>query len=140
MKTKKEKEIAEKWEDIWKKIKLEKWDKLSEKTYQILRKETLGMKTQVLLEAGSGTGRISFKLKEDTKRDVILLDVSRIAIKISKKLFEERGQIGFFILGSILKIPIRDDTIDVAWNAGVLEHFSESERSLALREMTSLQK
>jgi ubiquinone/menaquinone biosynthesis C-methylase UbiE len=136
MKSKNVKEVAETWEDIWKKAKFEEWDKLSENVYQILCKETFRMQKKLLLEAGSGTGRISCKLKEDARGDVVLLDVSKAAIKTSKKLFEEKSQMGFFILGSILSIPLMDDIIDVAWNAGVLEHFSESEQILALKEMS----
>jgi ubiquinone/menaquinone biosynthesis C-methylase UbiE len=130
-----EQEVAKTWEDIWKKIKFEKWDEGSENIYQILCKETVGMKTRLLLEAGSGTGRISCKLKEIGKGDVVLLDVSKTAIQIAEKVFEERDQTGFFILGSIFKIPVKDNAFDLVWNAGVLEHFAESERSSALEEM-----
>jgi len=112
------------------------WDNLSETIYQILRKETVGKKGKLMLEAGSGTGRISFKLKEKEKADVMLLDFSNAAIRISKKIFKERGHIGFFILGSIFRIPLRDHSIDIVWNAGVLEHFSDYEKILALKEMT----
>lgn len=126
------------WEDIWKKAKVEEWDNLSETIYQILRKETVVKKSKLMLEAGSGTGRISFRLKERGGGDVILLDVSNAAIRISKKIFKERGQIGFFILGSIFEIPIRDNSIDIVWNAGVLEHFSDYERILALKEMVKV--
>lgn len=138
METKKGKKVAKVWEDIWKKAKVGEWDKLSETIYQILYKGTVGTKGKLMLEAGSGTGRISFRLKEGERGNVILLDVSKTAIKISKEFFKERGQVGFFILGSIFKIPIRDNSIDIVWNAGVLEHFSDYERKLALKEMTRI--
>jgi len=136
METKKGKEVAKIWEDIWKKAKLEEWDNLSETIYRILCEATVGIKDKLMLEAGSGTGRISLKLKEEGRRDVILLDVSKTAVRISKEYFKERGQIGFLILGSIFNIPVRDNSIDIVWNAGVLEHFSDHERTLALKEMT----
>jgi len=136
MKSKNVKEVAETWENLWKKTKFEEWDQLSENIYRILCKETFRTRNKLLLEAGSGTGRISYKLKEDARGDAVLLDVSKAAIRTSKKLFEEKGEMGFFILGSILSIPLKDDIIDVAWNAGVLEHFSESEQFLALKEMS----
>ena len=126
--------VAKTWDNIWKKTKLGEWDKLSESIYQVLRRETLH-KSGLMLEAGSGTGRISCRLKEDFAEAVVLLDVSKTAIKISKGLFEEKGQTGFFIIGSILDIPLKGDITEVSWNAGVLEHFSENEQSRALEEM-----
>lgn len=130
------KEMAKIWEGIWEKAKVEEWDALSETIHRSLRKEIASTNSRMILEAGSGTGRISFKLKEEEKGDVILLDISKTAVRISRNFFKRRGLTGFFILGSIFKIPIKDDFIDIVWNAGVLEHFSDYKRILALKEMT----
>lgn len=135
MATTKGEEVARVWENIWGRVKVGEWDRLSETIYRILRRETAGMKCRLLLEAGSGTGRISFKLKKEERGNVILLDVSELAIKISKEFFEGRDQVGFFILGSVFRIPIRDHSVDVVWSAGVLEHFSDEEIESALKEM-----
>jgi len=135
MEAEKGKEIARIWDSLWKKVKVEEWDKPSETIYQILCKAIIARKDKLMLEAGSGTGRISLKLMRERKATVILLDVSKTAIKMSKEHFKERGQVGFFILGSIFNMPIKTNSIDIVWNAGVLEHFSEHERTLALKEM-----
>ncbi|UCG45368.1 MAG: class I SAM-dependent methyltransferase [Candidatus Bathyarchaeota archaeon] len=123
------------WESHWKKAKVEEWDDMSETILRALLRGAADLKGKLFLEAGSGTGRISFRLKEDEQGDVILLDVSRTAIGMSKHFFENRGQAGYFILGSIFRIPIQSDSIDVVWNAGVLEHFTEYETRLAIGEM-----
>ena len=40
-----------------------------------------------------------------------------------------------FIQGDIFQLPLKKESIDVVFNAGVLEHFDFSQRCLALREM-----
>ncbi len=127
--------IARRWEHVWRNASLGEWDGVSERIYLTLCKEILRTRTQLLLEAGSGTGRISGKLKEEGKGEVLLLDVSKTAIQRSKEMFEKRDLNGSFAVGSIFQIPIRNSICDVVWNAGVLEHFLEVERTLAIAEM-----
>ncbi len=127
---------AKTWEDLWKRAEVAEWDELSEAVHQILKKVIVGTKGKLILEAGSGTGRISFKLREEDVGNTVLLDISKAAIEISKKFFKERDQTGFFVRGSIFNIPVKDESVDIVWNAGVLEHFLDRERVLALREMT----
>ena len=134
MKTEEQK-VVENWEGVWKKLKIGKWDYVSEVIYQTLYKYVPCTKAKLILEAGSGSGRISCRLKESSKSEVVLLDISKTAIKISKKVFAERGQTGFFVLGSIFNMPLKDEVFDFVWNAGVLEHFSDYERFFAFKEM-----
>jgi methylase of polypeptide subunit release factors len=58
---------------------------------QILCREMLGANSKLVLEAGSGTGWGSLKLRKDKNVNVMLLDVSRTAIRISKSSFKEQG-------------------------------------------------
>lgn len=129
-----EKDAVKLWNGLWKKTKIGEWDNLSETIYGILQREIIG-NNSFILEAGSGTGRISLKLRQEKKGNVILLDVSKEAILTSKKIFNNQNQEGVFIVGSIFKMPIKHNSVDVTWNAGVLEHFTEYQRKLALKEM-----
>lgn len=136
--TEKKKEKVEIWDRIWTKARVEQWDELSETIYRILSKVTMQTRDKLILEAGSGTGRISLRLKKEDKGNVVLLDISKTAVQLSKKFFEEQGQTGFFIQGSALEIPIKGDSIDIVWNAGVLEHFRDNERIQLLKEMARI--
>lgn len=64
-----------------------------------------------------------------------LLDYSSKALLFSKKFFELKKVDGFFQEGTIFKILYQNDTFDVVWNAGVLEHFPEEKQVDALCEM-----
>ena len=92
-----------------------------------------------ILEAGSGTGRISALLAK-AGDDVTLLDTSREALAISRKVFHLSGQSFKAIQGSMFRIPVADETYDFVWNAGVLEHFYFDEQVEALREVTRVLK
>jgi len=87
-----------------------------------------------VLEAGSGTGRISALLAE-RGYDVTLLDTSREALEISREVFRIRHCRFRPIQGSIFALPVPDGFYDVIWNAGVLEHFHFHEQVEALREL-----
>lgn len=130
-------ETAEIWKSIWgrkTKNELSKWDNLSQSIHEILRKEIGDVDNKEILEAGSGTGRISLRLAKNGA-DVTLLDTAPTAMKIARNFFREETLEAKYICGSIFKMPFRDNLFDVVWNAGVLEHFSEKDRFLALKHM-----
>jgi SAM-dependent methyltransferase len=87
-----------------------------------------------VLEAGSGTGRVSALLAE-RGYEVTLLDISREALEISREVFRIRHCRFQAIQGSIFALPVPDGFFDVIWNAGVIEHFHFDEQVEALREL-----
>lgn len=91
------------------------------------------------LEVGSGTGIISALLVSYGFK-VTLLDISETAIKISKNVFIKNKINGDFILGDLFNMPFENNTFDLVWNAGVLEHFEGQEQIAALREMARVTK
>lgn len=86
------------------------------------------------LEVGSGSGRISVVLARRGAH-VTLLDNSETAISISKGLFSRHGQEATFVLDSAFNMPLPDNSFDVVWNAGVLEHFLFDDQVRMLQEM-----
>ena len=86
------------------------------------------------LEVGSGSGRISVVLARRGAH-VTLLDNSETAISISKELFSRHGQEATFVLDSAFDMPLPDNSFDVVWNAGVLEHFLFDDQVRMLQEM-----
>lgn len=92
-----------------------------------------------ILEAGSGTGKISVMLAQ-AGHEVTLLDTSLEALAISRRVFELSRRTFRAIQGSMFRIPVPDATYDVVWNAGVIEHFHFGEQVDALQELTRVLK
>lgn len=127
------------WDCIWSKGIEFTWDDLSEEIYQCLLKETKGFEEKIFIEAGSGTGRISLRMA--TKgASIVLVDYSERALKNAQDLFLKSNQKGEFILADIMNMPLNNQTADITWNAGVLEHFTFSEQVKALEEMKRVTK
>lgn len=122
------------WKELWKRPRaIPLWDYPSELKFSILARKMETFRDKTCLETGSGSGRISLKFRQHGARPV-LLDISREAIKLSKKLFREMDETADFLVGSILTLPFRDASMDLVWNEGVLEHFSAKEQQTAISE------
>lgn len=137
--------MKKKVENIWKQI----WDKhkddipsISSISLEIgndILKWMHNLEGSSILEVGSGTGIISSFLAKKGF-EVTLLDVNENAIEISKNVFAKNKIDGAFILGDLFNMPFKDNTFDMVWNAGVLEHFEGQEQIVALREMARVTK
>lgn len=89
-----------------------------------------------ILEAGCGSGIMSAYLARKNK--TTLLDFSPDALKIAKRNFMQNRTLGEFIRGNILDIPFLDNSFDIVWNQGVLEHFKDP--APAMKEMMRVTK
>jgi len=80
-----------------------------------------------LLEVGSGTGLRTATLKRQfTSIFAVLLDFSTEALKLSKR-FSKNLSLNF-VLADVRALPFRQKSFDFVWCAGLLEHFSGSDR------------
>lgn len=127
------------WERIWAFGVQESWDLLSETIYQDLLRECGCLAGKRILEAGSGTGRISLRLASEGAQ-VILVDYSPTALQHARRAFEKHGQVAEFVLADIRQLPLPDEVVDITWNAGVLEHLSFPEQLKAVEEMKRVTK
>lgn len=114
------------WDNVWsRKTFLTKIVDLGRKIYNFyfisLIKDNI--KTGKLLEIGCGTSSAIKKIKELDQ--VIGIDISREAMKISNK---DKNQNNAFIRGDCFKLPIADNTFDLVWSQGLIEHFSEPDK------------
>lgn len=109
------------------------WDELCQTQYEALRK-VLPRTDLRMLEAGSGTGRVSIRLATEGAT-VVLMDFSVNALRMSQELTRKIGAQIFPVAGSIFAIPFKDGCFDVVWSGGVLEHYSEEMQRKALAEM-----
>jgi len=137
---------------------LEKWDSYYEKKSPIVKaiekvneqyfskyfekvfKDALGKPVQGLniLEPGCGSGIMSTRLSKQGA-NIYLLDISTNALKtvawnFNRKNTKPAGSIN----GDITCMPLADNSMDVVWNQGVIEHFTD--RKPIVKEMFRLVK
>jgi ubiquinone/menaquinone biosynthesis C-methylase UbiE len=89
-------------------------------------------KGSAVLEAGCGTGQTLGQLSVD--HETTGLDISRAALHIARNHCKNP------VLGSIFEIPFRDNTFDLVYNSGVIEHFEDPANVAAIREMARVTK
>jgi ubiquinone/menaquinone biosynthesis C-methylase UbiE len=85
-----------------------------------------------VIEVGCFTGITSLLI--DDRFDKTLLDLNEPALELSEELFRHFRKKGTFIAGDMFRLPFTDDSFDVVFNSGVLEHFDYNERVAALKE------
>ncbi len=121
------------WDEYWSAHPHRDWDDQSEIIYRIIRREYVLRRIKVL-EVGSGTGRISAAVARDGN-DVYLLDTSPEAFRIARRVFDARGLKAAFVRATAFKLPFQSGTFDLAWSAGLLEHFGPSQQREVVDEM-----
>jgi len=122
------------WKQIWGDKKIPAWDYLSQVILSVLESEICDFHDKKILEAGSGTGRISLRLAKKGAK-VYLMDEEPEAIAFSRKIFNEEKIPVSLSLSSILDMPYANGTFDIVWNAGVIEHFTGEVQKSSVREM-----
>lgn len=127
------------WERLWSQPVSYEWDSVSETVYQQLTALSGGLNGLHIAEAGSGTGKISLRLAREGAQ-VTLIDYSQHALVNSKAAFQREGLSADYLLADIREIPLPDHSVDLTWNAGVLEHFSHEEQVRIVQEMIRITK
>ena len=89
-----------------------------------------------ILSAGCGRGLIDYWLINVFGYKVVLLDNSIKCIKNLRRAFRKVSKDKFELRrASILDIPYPDNSFDLVWNEGVLEHFCKDDYERAINEM-----
>ncbi|GAX91608.1 class I SAM-dependent methyltransferase [Effusibacillus lacus] len=127
------------WDTLWSQRVSYHWDSLSETIYGTICRFIRDVKGKALLEAGSGTGKISLRLAMEGA-DVTLVDYSKKALENSQLAFRQKNRQGNFLLSDIRNMEVPDNSYDLVWNAGVLEHFDFSGKVSVLQEMARITK
>lgn len=86
-----------------------------------------------VLEIGAGTGRDSFPLAEQGAA-VVQLDYAENSLRILKRLAEESKLPVNIVGGDTFSLPFRDETFDVVFHQGLLEHFRKPVAERLLQE------
>jgi ubiquinone/menaquinone biosynthesis C-methylase UbiE len=120
-------ESFEKWKDHWKRTARSK-NSLKDAFYLMdrIKMEYLlplfpkrGKRT---LEVGAGSGRLS-RFLADVGHDVYCLDYCHEALKYATRCFQEDRSQGKFVEGKAEELPFDDETFDLVFSTGLLEHF-----------------
>lgn len=127
------------WERLWSQPVSYEWDSVSESVYQRLITLVGSLRGLNIAEAGSGTGKISLRLAREGAQ-VTLVDYSQQALTNSQAAFEQEGLSADYLLADIRQIPLPDQSFDLTWNAGVLEHFTHEEQVRIVQEMVRITK
>lgn len=123
------------WDDMWKNR-----EEINENVFfkcvvdAVIENINVPLKNALILEAGAGTGTSSFQLAKRGSK-VTLVDFSKPAIEKMERLFTRGGFEAKFLCNDIRKMDEKDDTYDVVFNSGVLEHFSYNDQVSILREL-----
>ncbi len=84
-----------------------------------------------VLEVGCGRGSLSCYFS-DAGYDCTLLDISQSAIDASRQMFEANNLEAAFEVGDVNALPFGDESFQVVFSIGLLEHFEDVE--LPIRE------
>lgn len=152
MKTSAENQVADHWREVWRnssykidtgfigrmlRQRIVKVGGLSDTRFifnSIVKKEIKNISGLKMLDAGSGPGLNSIYLAKLGAK-VSLLDIAPEALDIAKQYFDEMNLKADYVVGSIFSMPFADESFDVVWNTGVLEHFEPELRKKAFSEM-----
>lgn len=141
-------EQKDRWDQIWEKKEAHRRSRIpaaagKDIIYRtvsaILKRELPDARGKRVLEPGSGHGLVSLGLAK-RGADVSLLDISEPALTLSKACFMFEGFHPETYNASIFDMPMEDNTYDVTWNGGVIEHFDEAGQVRAVSEMLRVTK
>ncbi len=108
------------WDRLWSdRHELAPWDYLSHIIFSHVAQRCPAEKSDFVLEAGSGSGRISARLLDHGHR-VCQMDNSIKSLRFNQKRWGCRSPL---FAGDLRAMPFRDGVFRVVWSSGVLEHF-----------------
>lgn len=84
-------------------------------------RKTLKLNKKRVIEVGAGTGRTGIELSKET-HEVWLLDFSKKSLILAKKYLKKNTNV-CLVKGDALNTPFADETFDIVYHQGLLEHF-----------------
>jgi ubiquinone/menaquinone biosynthesis C-methylase UbiE len=94
--------------------------------FNLLMKNKLFNKGKRCLEVGCGRGTIS-AYYIDNGYNYTLLDISSHVIEFAKEIFKKNNFKADFTVGDANRMPYKDNSFDIVFSLGLLEHFEDAE-------------
>jgi SAM-dependent methyltransferase len=116
------------WDSIWSKPLITSDYSLKYRRFMHDMGTTFSTKANVI-EVGCGTGQTL-----NMQCDTFGMDISLPALELAKENCNHP------IRGDIFHIPFKDETFDLVYNSGVIEHFQEPYNHVAVNEMLRITK
>ena len=112
------------WDDFWKRDRDldEIYDNDGRIPEELLKR--IDVSNTVVMEVGAATARDSVTLAEHGAC-AIALDYSDEALRLAREAAQRAGVQLHLVCGDALSLPFRDNSIDVVFHQGVLEHFRD---------------
>ena len=90
-------------------------------------------KDKLVLDAGCGSGKFSTTIAKMGAKKVIGLDIGEKGLEFARKKAEETeyGNRIIYKNGSLLNIPLNDDSVDLIWSNGVVHHTLNYEKCIS---------
>lgn len=109
--------------------------------YDLISKYTSGVESPKVLEAGCGSGAISTILAGEGYK-VTAVDIDPEVIQLAEEISEGYGKAEKpnFIRKSILELDFEDNSFDISFSNGVLEHFPDEEIIHSLKDQLRVAK
>ena len=125
------------WEAFWKKQSIEQ---VYQNSDRIVRQITApgDVQGKWIMEIGAGSGRDSFQLVDLGAR-VILLDYAENSLQLMQQLAQQLDTHVFLIRGDAFHLPFKNNSVDVIFHQGLLEHFTEP-RGIVEQSFAALKK
>ncbi len=112
------------WEKFWQeKQEIDQVYSNDDRIFQNLKSIT-DFKGKKILEVGAGSGRDSFQLAHEDA-EVFVLDYSPKALEIINKINNKNEVHVNCIQADAFKMPIPDESFDIVFHQGLLEHFRD---------------
>lgn len=110
------------------------WNIVSQRFYELVKK--FAKKNDKILEFGSSTGHISYRLAKDGY-DLTLLEIRPKVIDMAKDIFLKSGVKANFIYGDIFN---ENDQYDFAWNSGLIQCFEDKRKEELIKKISLISK
>ncbi len=123
------------WKDFFSKNKydgLYEWTPISEAFYATIKKFI--KKEDKILEFGSSTGHISYRLAKDNY-DITLLDIRDDAIESAKNNFKKNNVKANFICANIFD---KNNRYNLAWNSGLIQCFDDNNKDKLINKLSGI--
>lgn len=108
------------------------WTPTSEAFYRIMKKFI--KKEDKILEFGSSTGHISYRLAKEGY-DITLLDIRKEPIETAKNNFKKNNIRANIICANIFD---HNDKYGIVWNSGLIQCFNDSDKDKLIKKLATI--